>query len=126
MQSSGYDRVLTAVLVMVIGGASLWAQAGKAGQSSKPIVRQKPRTYVGSEVCAECHSDIAQSYLKTDMGRSVYLASPASLSQIPTTASIFDQRANRHFEVFSKEGSLFQSEYQTAEDGQEVFRDTRK
>lgn len=83
--------------------------------------------YVGSKVCAECHADIYNDYVKTDMGRSMSLASdPAQLATVPHPIHIFDQRLNRHFEVLRREGSLFQSEYAQGADGKEIFRENYK
>ena len=122
----GWSGKASAVLLLVAGWTlGMLAQSSKAGQSRKPAHR-KPPTYVGSEICGQCHNGIAETYSKTDMGRSVYAVNSASLDGISTAASVFDQRSNRHFEVFSKDGALFQSEYETAADGKEVFRDTRK
>jgi hypothetical protein len=123
----GWSGKASAVLLLVAGWTfGMPAQSSKAGQSRKPTAHRKPPTYVGSEICGQCHNDIAETYSKTDMGRSVYAVNSASLDGISTAASVFDQRSNRHFEVFSKDGALFQSEYETAADGKEVFRDTRK
>jgi hypothetical protein len=51
---------------------------------------------------------------------------PALLGKISTSATIFDQRLNRHFETFVKDGSLYQSEFESEADGQNAFRDTHK
>lgn len=53
-------------------------------------------------------------------------ATPNTLPGIPLSASIVDERLKRHFELFVKEGSLYQSEYELTAEGKEVFRDTRK
>jgi hypothetical protein len=82
--------------------------------------------YVGSKACAKCHPSIYESFSRTDMGRSMSEITPALLEKIPTSASIFDSKLNRHFEVFARDGNLYQSEYATGVDGKEVFRDTRK
>src|SRR5215470_18930284 len=66
--------------------------------------------YVGSAPCAECHPSIYESYLKTDMGRSMSEITPKVLKTIPATAQIAAPNLNRHFEVFAREGSLYQSE----------------
>jgi len=49
---------------------------------------------------------------------------PSLLSQLRPPATIFDTRLNRHFSVFVKQGELYQSEWETAANGKEVFRDT--
>ena len=81
--------------------------------------------YVGSRACAKCHPSIYESFSKTDMGRSMSEITPALLEKIPTSANIFDPKHNRHFEVYARDGNLYQSEYRTAADGKEV-RETQK
>jgi len=83
-------------------------------------------SYVGSKVCSQCHSSIYESFSRTDMGRSMSEITPALRDRIPTSASIFDPRLKRHFEISVHDKNLYQSEYETAADGQDVFRETRK
>ena len=82
--------------------------------------------YVGSRACGKCHPSIYESFSRTDMARSMSAITPALLEKIPTSASIFDPKLNRHFEVSARDGSLFQSEYETAANGKDVFRATHK
>ena len=42
----------------------------------------------------------------------------------PLSASIYDQKIDRHFDVHAENGKLYQSEYQLDANGHEVFRDT--
>lgn len=97
--------------------------------TATPKTRQESASeggYVGSRACAKCHPSIYESFMRTDMGHSMSEITPALLATVPATANIFDPRLNRHFELSIRDGSLFQSEYETAADGKEVFRDTRK
>lgn len=82
--------------------------------------------YVGSRACAKCHPSIYESFLRTDMGRSMSEITPSLLEKLPTSANIFDPKLNRHFEIFARDGNLYQSEYETTADGKEAFRETRK
>ncbi len=82
--------------------------------------------YVGSKVCSQCHRSIYESFSRTDMGRSMSEITPTLLEKIPTSATIFDSRLNRHFEISAGDNNLYQSEYETKSDGKEVFRETRK
>jgi len=82
--------------------------------------------YVGSKVCSQCHRSIYESFLRTDMGRSMSEITPTLLEKIPISASIFDSRLNRHFEISARDNNVYQSEYETKSDGKEVFRETRK
>ena len=82
--------------------------------------------YVGSRVCSKCHSSIYESFSRTDMGRSMSEITPALLERMPTSASIFDPKLNRHFELFARDKNLYQREYETKSDGKDAFRETRK
>jgi len=82
--------------------------------------------YLGSPACARCHREIYESYSRTDMGRSMSMVNPTLLGRISTSATIFDQRLNRRFETFLKDGSLYQSEYESEVNGPAAFRDTHK
>jgi len=107
------------------------AQPGseKEARQSNPAAEkaeQSTNAYVGSQECALCHNGIYEKYARTDMGRSMVKVDAALLKTIPISASIFDQRLNRHFEQFAKDGALYQSEFELASDGKEVFRETHK
>ena len=83
-------------------------------------------SYVSSRPCSKCHPSIYESFLRTDMGRSMSEITPSLLGNMPTSASIFNSKLNRHFEIAAHDGKLYQSEYETALDGKEVFRETHK
>lgn len=82
--------------------------------------------YVGSKACASCHQKIYNSYLQTDMGRSMSTVTAAVLKSIPPSALLFNERLNRHFSVFARAGQLYQSEWETGEDGKEIFHETER
>jgi hypothetical protein len=82
--------------------------------------------YVGSRACSKCHPSIYESFSRTDMGRSMSEITPSLLEKMPTSASIFNSKLNRHFGIAAHDGKLYQSEYETAADGKEVFRETHK
>lgn len=54
------------------------------------------------------------------------ILSPAFLQNISVPAHTFNEQMDRHFDVFAHDQKLFQSEYQKAPDGTEIFRDTRE
>jgi hypothetical protein len=58
------------------------------------------------------------------MGRSLSRVTPRLLSQLRFPATIFDAGLNRHFSAFVKQGRLYQSEWETAADGKDIFRHT--
>jgi len=83
--------------------------------------------YTGSRTCAGCHPKIYRDYIGTAMGRSMALAtSAAHLENVPPTASVFNEKLNRHFEVSRQGMALYQGEYELDASGQEVFRTAHK
>src|SRR5258705_2037215 len=82
--------------------------------------------YIGSSACAKCHPSIYESFSRTDMGRSMSEATGESLSRTPQTASVAAPSLTRRYEVYTKDGKLYQSEFAATSAGKEVFRETRK
>jgi predicted CXXCH cytochrome family protein len=82
--------------------------------------------YVGAAECAKCHRAIYRSFTQTHMGRSFFSVTPSVIRSFPLPASIYSQAFDRHYDVFSRDGKLYQSEYQTAPDGKDIFRNTRE
>ncbi len=83
--------------------------------------------YVGSKACAECHPDIYQSYLKTDMGRSMSLpAQRQELQNLTAPVRVKHPKANRYFEVYRRGTDYYETEYELDADEKEVFRDEEK
>jgi Flp pilus assembly protein TadD len=81
--------------------------------------------YVGSTACARCHADIYQSFSRTRMGRSLVTVSPKVIQDLPIPGAFDSESLDRHYEIFSSQGKLFQSESQAGANGADVFRDTR-
>jgi hypothetical protein len=115
---------------IVIGLGSLYLSYGQqSSPDSKTGTKQEPAKrddYVGSEECATCHPDIYDRYSRTDMGRSMREVSASVLKELPASASVFDEHLNRHFEVFSRDGGLYQSEFELTSEGKDIFRATQK
>lgn len=96
------------------------AQTPSAFRNMAPGVR-----YVGSKVCSGCHPKISASYIKTGMGRSMIAGGDTSLeTRLPAPATIFDKDSGQYFEVFRKQGALYQAHYAVDRDGKEIFRQT--
>src|SRR5437588_12752570 len=59
------------------------------------------------------------------MGRSMSPVTTEILKAQPTSGSIEDKNTGLHFDVYARNGQLFQSEYELDSNGKEIFRDTR-
>ena len=81
--------------------------------------------YVGSVACARCHVEIYHSFVRTRMGRSLTELTPKVIRDLPVPATFDSETLDRHFEVFSNGGKLFQSEAAAGANGAEIFRDVR-
>jgi hypothetical protein len=119
----------SAVLSLVFAFAAI-DRTGRlrAAQSMQPAEKSPSSAegYVGSKACAQCHRTIFDNFSRTDMGRSMSEVTPKFLERIPSSASIFDARLNRHFESFVRDGKLYQSDSETGRDGGTVFRETHR
>ena len=97
------------------------------GTKSAPENSERNREgYVGSRACASCHRDVYSEYVQTDMGRSMSEITPALLEQLHIPAKFYDQKLDRHYEVYSRDGKLYQSEFALDPTGRESFRDTHQ
>jgi Tetratricopeptide repeat len=82
--------------------------------------------YIGSSACAQCHAEIFKRYSQTSMGRSMSVITPELLQTIPVKASIYDEKIDRHFEVYASNGKLYQAEFQAKAGQNPTFRDTHE
>lgn len=99
-----------------------------AGQAHTGTIPKKnpSNAYVGSESCQPCHAGIYGKFRQSSMGRSLSPVTPEWLHRLGLPAHSFNAALDRHFDVFTREGKLYQSEYQIALDRTEIFRDTRE
>jgi hypothetical protein len=114
--------MVLAALLLVVPTLLLCAGAEQAKNDPTSTHGGESNGYIGSQACSGCHSDIYRRFSQTSMGRSMSLVTPAFLESIPGSASYFNEKLNRHFEVYSQEGKLFQSESGAGADGKEMFR----
>ena len=121
-----WAQIVGLVLLCATAGEPSLGKPARQSSTSHEQAAHPTNAYVGSQECALCHNDIYEKYSHTDMGRSMLKADAALLKTIPTSVSIFDQRLNRHFEQYVKDGALYQSEFELAADGKDVFRETHQ
>jgi hypothetical protein len=117
-QSAGVVAIcglLPALLFGVLAGETPDARSAHASSA----------LYVGSSACSRCHSAIYRSYMKTAMGRSMASATTGPLPELSLPAHSINEKTDRHFDVFKRDGKLYESEYAIAADSSEIFRDTR-
>src|SRR5947208_3579941 len=120
-----------ATFVLSLGIASGRSQAIAKVQSAGTTGPSKasktmPDGFMGSQSCVPCHQTIYDTFAKTSMGRSMTRVTPGLLANLVTSGSSYDEKLNQHFEVFAREGKLFQSQYAMGAGGNEVFRETHE
>ncbi len=71
--------------------------------------------YVGSDRCGSCHVEIYDSFVRSEMGRSMSMPDAAVFSR--QGLPVLDSVKNLWYEVVRKDGQLFQREYRIGSDG---------
>lgn len=103
----------------------LMAGANAAGTGTTQNTSDQASEYAGSKACASCHAAIYAKFTKTAMGRSIQPANAAAVARLSLPAHFTNSITSREFDLFSRDGILYESEYLRAPDATEVFRDTR-
>ena len=123
------SRLLRAVFRVLPLACPLLLQCAAGGQAKNGAATSPYKShseYVGAQVCSKCHAGIYRKFSQTSMGRSMSQATPKFFDQAPTPASFLEERLNRRFEVYSKDGSLYQSEAGMGTDGKQTFQTAHK
>ena len=96
-------------------GASLLlcAQAGtKHSTAAAPAAKHVQSDYIDSRVCASCHSEIADSFSQTGMGRSFRTAEIAAPRAEFNNQTVYNKASNTYYTMFERDGKLFERRYQ--------------
>ena len=109
---------------------SSWGQSTKRmeGRPEPDFRNTAPGVrYVGSNVCKGCHLVIYQNFARTEMGNSTSLPHRLlDLGWLSQPVDIFNEKHNRHYQVFARDGKVYQSEYGLDDKGKETFRHTEE
>jgi Flp pilus assembly protein TadD len=112
---------------LVSGRCQEIAKDRSAGTSnSRKTTKTGQDGFVGSRGCSPCHQNIYDAFTKTSMGRSMTQVTPGVVANLVTSGSSYVEKLNQHFEVFARDGKLFQSQYAVGAGGNEVFRETHE
>lgn len=115
------------VVVLMLGPVACPVRAwSQSKRDASVLTNSAADGYIGSGACAPCHAEILNRYSKTSMARSMSVITPELLSAVPVKASIYDEKIDRHFEVYAKDGKLFQTEFQAKAGQEPTFRDTHQ
>ncbi len=107
-----------------------WAQNSKRKESRpQPNFRNAALgvRYVGSNMCKGCHLAIYEQFSRTEMGSSTSLPNRLlELGWLPQPVDIYNEKQNRHYQVFARDAKVYQSEYGLDDQGKETFRHTEE
>ena len=121
----GRDKI--AGLVKLVSITLLSAASVLSAQDSTYLNAKPGVSYVGSRLCASCHTDIYQRYTASAMGRSMDRASSSrQLDGVNFTASVFAEKLNRRYEIYRQGQDVFQTDSELDAIGREVFRTSHK
>jgi predicted CXXCH cytochrome family protein len=112
-------------LALLAGGVVYFVR----GRSAATPVVESPATrtsasgnrYVDPSVCADCHSDISDTYARTAMGRS--FSRPTAGNTIGDTkdpATFYHKASDSYFMMLARDGKFYQRRYQIGFDGKET------
>ena len=123
-----------AMMIMLAGAIRSEAQplkaSGTQGRAARATLFRNAAPgvhYVGSQACKLCHFAIYQKFSRTDMGNAT--APPRAILDrgwLPQPVDIFNEKYNRHYQVFSRDSRVFESEYALDTEGREIFRHTEE
>ncbi len=77
--------------------------------------------YVSSDLCAECHREIWDTYRRTGMGRSfARIGEAAALEDYEGKNTYYHKASDRYYTMSRKDGKFFQRRHQIGFDGKEA------
>ncbi len=120
MNRKGTLLIATLVLITVI--SLIAARYHKRGQSNNDARLPKSVSgFVDSAACADCHSEIAETYRLTGMGRSFYRpGSENVVEDYKVHNSFYHQPSDRYYTILERGGKLFQRRHETGFGGKET------
>jgi tetratricopeptide (TPR) repeat protein len=103
-------------------------QSGHVADGDNVYVNTKPEVkYVGSEACRSCHLEIYETYLDSEMGRSMTkLGADDIIESFPQKKAVYDSSKNFYYEMIRKGDDFYQREYRLDDKGKVVHERTMK
>jgi predicted CXXCH cytochrome family protein len=94
--------VLTLLVVLNVLGGRVSAQASKNGDQKTVTQPVQNNSYVGNQVCAQCHASIFESYGRTAMA---HASGPAAENLQPT--SFVHPKSGVRYRIYSEDGKTW-------------------
>ena len=110
-------------LMGLLGAAYLFISPPR--RPTKPVkslqIAGSDAGYVASDVCAECHREIWDTYRRTGMGRSfARIGEAAALEDYQGKNTYYHKASDRYYTMYRKDGKFFQRRHQIGFDGKEA------
>ena len=116
--------------VIFLLALSSWGQSTKRMEGRpEPVFATRLRECVmrGIKLCKGCHLVIYQNFSRTEMGNSTSLPNRLlDLGWLSNWLIFSKEEHNRHYQVFARDGKVYQSEYGLDDKGKETFRHTEE
>ncbi len=121
---------LGCILASLASSIPALATGTQPTRASTEAGAQTSAQYLGSAACSRCHLAIAGNFAKASMGHSLTEVTPEYLKTLPLPATYTDPNTKHSYSVYTQDGKLYQSEFQTATDGpntgNDIFRNTHQ
>jgi Flp pilus assembly protein TadD len=118
--------ILVAAIVPVLSLATFFAlrflkRSGSTAPPEMATQTAESAGYIDPQVCSTCHGDIAASFHRAGMGRSLYR--PAASNRIEDYTrknAIYNRRSDSYYTVVQRGGAFYQQRYQLDPDGRKI------
>jgi predicted CXXCH cytochrome family protein len=111
-------------LIGLLGAAYMFISSPRRG-TTKTVkslqIAGADAGYVSSDVCAECHREIWETYRRTGMGRSfARVGQAAALEDYEGKNTYYHKASDRYYTMYRKDGKVYQRRHQIGFDGKET------
>jgi predicted CXXCH cytochrome family protein len=112
---------ISALAAVVVIGATLTLFCQHWYRSRAAVIRAPQSAYVDGAECASCHQDIAETYRKTGMGRSISTPTSENVVEDYVHANALNhQPSGLRYTMLERNGEFFQRRSQIGFDGKET------
>jgi tetratricopeptide (TPR) repeat protein len=113
-QGRGVARIGFLLSALFLAAAAILASTG-------PPQTAPHNEYVDARACAQCHSQIYESYRRTSMGRSLFAPTVANTVEDYANKNTFDHAlSGSHYSMTIRDGAYYQRRWQTGFDGSDT------
>lgn len=118
--------ILIAAIALVLSLATFFAlrffkHPQPATAPTMAAQRLESEDYIDPQVCSTCHGDIAASFHRTGMGRSLYRPTPSNhIEDYSGKNTIHNRRSDSYYTMMERGSAYYQQRYQLGPDGSKM------